>query len=117
MRIAELEQKSGLGRDTLRYYERQGLITPPRRSANGYRQYDQHTLVELQFIQKGKWLGFTLDELKTAIPSLRQPPDRCQALCDALQEKRAAITARLAEDQAKLAALDGLMRKLGFDEA
>ncbi|WP_374347972.1 MerR family transcriptional regulator [Chitinimonas sp.] len=114
MRIAELEKHSGLSRDTLRYYERQGLISPPRRDANGYRDYDRHTLTELQFIQKGKWLGFSLEQLKVAIPSLRQPPERCQALCDALLEKRAAIEADIAEQQARLAAIASVMDKLGL---
>ncbi|GAB3255740.1 MerR family transcriptional regulator [Chitinimonas naiadis] len=113
MRIAELEKLSGLSRDTIRYYEREGLISTPRRSDNGYRDYDRHTLAELHFIHKGKWLGFSLEEMKVAIPSLRKPPERCQALHEALREKRAAIVTALAEQTARLAAMDALMGKLG----
>jgi DNA-binding transcriptional MerR regulator len=74
MLIAQVEKLSGHSRDTIRYYERTGLITPPQRGDNGYRRYDQHTLAELVFIVKAQQAGFTLQQIKPAIAHLRAPP-------------------------------------------
>lgn len=115
MRIGELERRSGLGRDTLRFYERSGLITRPRRQANGYRDYDEHTLVELHFIRAAREIGFALDEIRVAIPSLRAPPARCEALLAKLRERRESLAADIAERQRQLRRLDTLMTKLGGD--
>jgi MerR family copper efflux transcriptional regulator len=113
MQIAALENASGLSRETIRYYEKQGLISAPRRNASGYREYDQHTLFELYFVRKAKWFGFSLDEIKVAIPKLRNPPEQCQALHAALMEKRAEIQAAFIEQEKKLASIEALMSKLG----
>ncbi len=115
MQIAELEKRSGLSRETLRYYEKQGLISPPLRNTSGYREYDEHTLFELYFVRKAKWLGFSLDEIKVAIPKLRQPPEQCQELHHALIRKQAEIQASLLEQQKKFEEIQSLMRKLGAE--
>lgn len=58
MRISELERLSGLSRDTIRYYERIGLLASPPRSGNGYRSYDAHTADILKFIELAQQIGF-----------------------------------------------------------
>ncbi len=63
LRIGELARRSGLSVETLRYYERRGLIPPPERSASGYRHYPPTTLERLSFIRRCKELGFALDEI------------------------------------------------------
>ncbi|MGN6153637.1 MAG: MerR family transcriptional regulator [Lysobacteraceae bacterium] len=113
MRIGELERRSGLGRDTLRFYERSGLITPPRRQANGYRDYDDHTLAELHFIRTARELGFALDEIRVAMPSLRAPPARCDTLLAKLRERRETLEADVAHRQGLLRRLDALMARFG----
>jgi DNA-binding transcriptional MerR regulator len=115
MRIGELERRSGLGRDTVRFYERSGLITPPRRHANGYRDYDEHTLVELHFIRAAREIGFALDDIRIAIPSLKAPPARCETLLAKLRERREALAAEIAERQRQLRRLDTLMAKFSGD--
>ena len=113
MQIKLIEARSGLPRDTLRFYERSGLITPPRRRANGYRDYDEHTLAELKFIAAARDVGFTLAEIKTAIPHLKAPPKRCRALLDGLRGRRQAVVEQIALHRQQLRRLDRLIQRFG----
>ena len=61
--IGELAQRAGVNVETVRYYERRGLIDEPPRSPSGYRQYSGDDLWRLQFIGRAKLLGFTLREI------------------------------------------------------
>jgi MerR family copper efflux transcriptional regulator len=61
--IGKLAAAAGVHVETVRYYERRGLIEPPPRSASGYRQYSADDLWRLRFIGRGKDLGFTLAEI------------------------------------------------------
>ncbi len=63
MTIGQVAKISGLGIETIRFYERKGLIAEPGRKESGYRQYDVHIIDRLQFIQQAKGLGFTLTEI------------------------------------------------------
>ncbi len=63
MKIGELSSLSGLSVDTIRFYEKQGLIPPPRRTDANYRMYDADTPRRLIFIRKARDLGFTLQEI------------------------------------------------------
>jgi DNA-binding transcriptional MerR regulator len=112
MQIQQLEAASGLSRDTLRYYEKLGLISPPRRLANGYRDYEPHTLQELRFIRKGQSLGFSLAEIKPGIEHLRHPPERCDELIAKLREKKAQLQQTIAQDKLRLAGISSLIRGL-----
>lgn len=64
MKIGELAKLSGTSADTLRYYEKIGLVAPSQRTTNGYRQYDPHTLQHLHFIRRAKNVGFSLKECR-----------------------------------------------------
>lgn len=115
MLVAELERRSGLSRDTIRYYERLGLITPPRRDGNGYRRYSAHTLVELSFITKAQEVGFSLQQIKPAIGHLRAPAGNCQDLLAALAAKGEEIAERIAQDKERLARVNNLIKRLQPD--
>lgn len=112
MLIAQLEARSGLSRDTIRYYERSGLITPPQRAANGYRIYSAATLLELGFIVKAREIGFSLEEIKPAIRHLQSPPEQCQELMASLTAKKAEIEARIAQDRLRLAHLKKIIARM-----
>lgn len=112
MQIQQLEAASGLSRDTLRYYEKMGLISPPRRLGNGYRDYEAHTLQELRFIRKGQSLGFTLSEIKPGIEHLRNPPQRCDALIAKLRARQAQLQLSIAQDEQRLAGIASLIQGL-----
>lgn len=64
MLIGELARAAGLPSQTIRYYEREGLLPPARREANGYRIYDDATLSRLSFIRAGQAAGLTLGEIR-----------------------------------------------------
>ena len=61
--IGKIARAVGLGAETVRFYERQGLIPPPARSPAGYRLYDADAIARLRFIGRAKTLGFTLAEI------------------------------------------------------
>ena len=112
MLIAQLEKLSGQSRDTSRYYERTGLITPPQRSDKGYRRYDQRALAELTFIAKAQQIGFTLQQIKPGLAHLHEPAGACDALIASLQAKGAEIKARMSEDRQRLARLNRMLKRL-----
>lgn len=62
--IGAVARRTGVSIDTIRYYEREGLLPPPRRRASGYRDYDHGTVIRLTFIRRAKELGFPLDEIR-----------------------------------------------------
>jgi MerR family mercuric resistance operon transcriptional regulator len=63
MTIGELADAANVGVETIRYYERRGIVPEPARTAAGYRQYTDDDLWRLEFIRRGKALGFTLQEI------------------------------------------------------
>lgn len=84
--------------DTLRHYERKGVLPRPRRSANGYRQYPPEALRRVLLVRRALAFGFTLDELARVL-AVR---DRGAAPC---KEVRALAAAKLAEVEERLAQL------------
>ena len=64
MKIGELAKRADVPIDTVRYYEREGLIPPPIRRASGYRDYVDADVDRLRFMRRAKGLGFTLHEIR-----------------------------------------------------
>jgi MerR family transcriptional regulator, copper efflux regulator len=64
MTIGRLAKQAGVNIDTIRYYERNGLIPEPIRRASGYREYESEDVRRLSFIMRAKDLGFTLAEIR-----------------------------------------------------
>lgn len=67
MRIGEVADAAGLATQTIRFYERKGLLPRPRRGPNGYRDYDASMLVRLRFIRTAQTAGLTLVEIASII--------------------------------------------------
>jgi len=65
--IGELAKRAGVGIDTVRYYERSGLLAPHTRSPSGYRRYRDLEVARLRFIRRAQALGFTLAEIKSLL--------------------------------------------------
>ena len=63
LRSGELASLAGISADTLRHYERKGVLARPRRARNGYREYPASALLRVQLIRRALGVGFTLDEL------------------------------------------------------
>lgn len=64
LRIGELSEQTGCNIETIRYYERIGILPAPPRKVNGYRCYDESHRQRLTFILRARELGFTLDEVR-----------------------------------------------------
>jgi MerR family copper efflux transcriptional regulator len=62
--IGKLADRAGVGIDTVRFYERRGLLPKPKRTASGYRLYDEASINRIRFVRRAKQLGFTLDEIE-----------------------------------------------------
>jgi DNA-binding transcriptional MerR regulator len=95
MKIGELASATGLSRDTLRFYEKRGLLQP-RRRGNGYRDYAPEAVQWLCYLRSAQELGFTLAEIEAGMPLLTAPEASSQALREALRRKLADIDARIA---------------------
>jgi DNA-binding transcriptional MerR regulator len=95
MQIGELADATGLSRDTLRFYEKRGLLVA-RRQANGYREYPAEAVDWLRYLRTAQALGFTLAEIEQGLPLLSDPGNSAPQLRAALQRKLADIDARIA---------------------
>ena len=67
MRRGELAERSGCNIETVRFYEKQGLLPAPPRTAGGHRDYDREHLKRLTFIRRSRELGFTLDQVRSLL--------------------------------------------------
>ncbi len=70
--IGELAERAGVNRETLRYYERRGLLKPARRTAGGYRIYDEESAARLLFIKRAQGFGpghVTFEQMIEAVDS------------------------------------------------
>lgn len=94
MRIGEIAQATGISRDTLRFYEKRGLLRA-RRSANGYRDYPPEAVQWLTYIRTAQALGFTLTEIEADLPLLAAPAASGDAVRAALRAKLAEIDRRI----------------------
>jgi len=72
MRAGELAEAAGVNRETLRYYERRGLLDTPERSPGGHRLYDDQAVTTLRVIKAAQRLGFTLEEVADLIEAGRR---------------------------------------------
>jgi MerR family transcriptional regulator, copper efflux regulator len=71
--IGKVASRAGVGVETVRFYERRGLLAEPDRKASGYRQYGEDVVARLRFIRRAKELGFTLKEVAELL-ALRHDP-------------------------------------------
>ncbi|HWJ96200.1 MAG TPA: MerR family transcriptional regulator [Telluria sp.] len=95
MQIGELAEATGLSRDTLRFYEKRGLLVA-RRQSNGYREYPAEAVDWLRYLRTAQALGFTLAEIEQGLPLLSDRDNSGPQLREAMQRKLADIDERIA---------------------
>ena len=105
MSAGELAKAAGVSTDTLRHYERKGVLRRPPRAANGYRQYPPEALDRVLLVRRALAFGFTLDELARVLSAR----DGGAAPC---KEVRALAAAKLEEAEERLAQLTALRDEL-----
>jgi DNA-binding transcriptional MerR regulator len=94
--IGELACAAGLPTQTIRFYERRGLLPDPERGANGYRNYDASTITRLHFIGAGQAAGLTLAEIGGIIDLRDDGTVPCTHVAGLVENKLAAVRARIA---------------------
>lgn len=99
MRTSELAGDAGVSTETLRYYERRGLLTQPPRTAGGYRDYPPTAVQLLRFIKRAQELGFTLDEVEELLHLDTGGPDSCDAARALAEHRRADLERRIQDLQ------------------
>jgi Hg(II)-responsive transcriptional regulator len=105
MRIGEVAARAGVNVQTLRYYERRGLLKEPDRRPSGYREYPPETVQIVRFVKRAQELGFTLGEIQAL---LRLRSDR-RARC---ADVRARARAKLADIEGRIETLRAMKRAL-----
>lgn len=103
--IGAAAKAAGVGIDTIRYYEREGLLPAPRRRPSGYRDYDGDVVARLRFIRRAKDLGFSLADIRDLL-ALSQ--DREQGVAGV----KARAQARLVDVEQRIAELRRMQRGL-----
>ena len=95
MRIGELAKRAAVNIQTVRYYERRGLLDDPRRRSAGYREYTDATLDRLRFIKRAQELGFTLSEIGELLALRLDPNTTAAAVKQRAHEKIVEIEGKL----------------------
>lgn len=103
--IGQLAKRAHVNIETVRYYERRGLMPEPTRRESGYRQYSQDDVARLQFIKRAKELGFSLEEISELF-SLRVDP---QTTCGDVKSR---AEAKIADIEEKIETLEEMKRAL-----
>ncbi|MDT8369732.1 MAG: heavy metal-responsive transcriptional regulator [Longimicrobiales bacterium] len=97
MLIGELADAAGVGVETLRFYEREGLLPEPARSDAGYRLYDTGAVRRVLFIRKAKDLGFTLAETRDLLELRVSDTSACDDVAERARRKIATVEGRIRE--------------------
>lgn len=105
LRVSELAERAGVSADTVRYYEKEGLLREPERTQSGYRQYDDAALERLHFIRGAQTLGLKLGDIKELL-AIR---DRGACPCGHTKQL---LEQRVAELDAEIRDLRALKREL-----
>ena len=108
MRIGELARQTGCQVETIRYYEREGLLPAPARSRGNYRRYGEEQLERLRFIRHCRSLAMSLDEIRLLLGFKDAPEGECDEVNSLLDEHIRHVADRIAE----LRALQKQLREL-----
>lgn len=93
--IGQVAKRAGIGLETVRFYERQGLIEEPGRKESGYRQYAEEVVARLRFIRRAKELGFSLKEIRELLALRHDPSTTCAEVRNRAKAKIANIEEKI----------------------
>lgn len=105
MRIGEVASRAGVHVETLRYYERRGLLPEPARAASGYRRYPDDSVQIVRFIKRAQQLGFSLDDIEGLLRLAGGAPGSCR-------EVRALARGKIADLEERIESLQTMRRAL-----
>jgi MerR family transcriptional regulator, mercuric resistance operon regulatory protein len=107
----QLAQRAQINLETVRFYEQQGLLAPPSRTASGYRKFAESALDRLAFVKRAKALGFSLGEIRDLLVIQDEHADACVEVRDLLPMKLAIVREKMAELQKLEGQLNSALRK------
>jgi MerR family mercuric resistance operon transcriptional regulator len=113
MRTKQVADRAGVNAETLRYYERRGLLPEPPRTRAGYRDYPESAVKVLRFVKRAQLLGFSLAEVESLLGLAEGGPESCDAARVLAQEHVADIDRRIAELCRMRGALEVLVDSCG----
>lgn len=113
MRIGELAERLGLNTQTIRYYERIGLLPEPERTDSGYRLYDEEDERRLRFVRNARGMGLRLGEIGEALALRERGEPPCAYVAEVISRRVEEIERRIAELTKFKAELDGLREVAG----
>jgi Cu(I)-responsive transcriptional regulator len=109
--IGELGRLTGTKVETIRYYERIGLLAAPGRTAGNYRAYSLAHLNRLSFIRRSRDLGFSLDQIRALLDLSDDRGRPCEAIDAVAKEHLAEVDRKIADLQALRRELDSMIRQ------
>jgi DNA-binding transcriptional MerR regulator len=109
--IGEIARRAGVSVDTIRHYERRGLIAPAERTASGYRLFRAAAVQRVLEVRAAVELGFGLDELAKAIAARESGAPACRSVRELLAEKGAELDRRIEELIARRARVAATLKR------
>jgi Hg(II)-responsive transcriptional regulator len=109
MQTHEVAEQAGVNTQTLRYYERRGLLAEPPRSPAGYRDYPTSAVDVLRFVKRSQELGFSLDEVEELLALADGGPDSCETARALAESHMAQLDRRIADLHRMRASLGALV--------
>jgi MerR family copper efflux transcriptional regulator len=97
LKIGDVAKLSGIGIETLRFYEKSGLLDKPARTYSGYRLYSRDILERLDFIKQAQALGFSLNEIRRIIDDARAGQSPCDEVREIVRQRLAEVEERIKE--------------------
>lgn len=114
--IGTLAERSGVGVETIRFYERQGLLPKPARTGSGYRSYPEEAVERVRFIRRAKELGFTLDEIGELLELKVSHGQSCASVRQRALDKVTDIDKKMGDLRKMRRALDALLQRCSGHE-
>jgi Cu(I)-responsive transcriptional regulator len=111
--IGELARRTGTKVETIRYYERIGLLAAPARTAGNYRAYDAAHLNRLSFVRRSRDLGFSLDQVRALLDLSDQRDRSCEAVDAIARDHLADVDRKIADLRALRRELDRMIHLCG----
>ena len=106
-RIGQVANETGLSIDTIRFYEKQGLLKRSPRTEGGFRLFGADDIARLKFVRKAQELGFSLNEIRELLILRADHVPACLHVKDLLEQKLTAVSQRISE----LLALEGSLKR------
>lgn len=110
MTIGRLAEQAGVGVETIRFYERKGLICQPTRKSKGYRAYSEDTVARVRFIKRSQVLGFTLHEIQELLDLRDDPAADREDVRERAAAKIEQVEAKIQDLERIKAALESLIK-------